>query len=72
MNITSDSASGSGFVTAYPSDGSFPLSSNLNYVAATSVANAALVKLAAGGSLNFYVNTATHVIIDVNGYFTGT
>jgi hypothetical protein len=72
MNLTSDSAAGAGFVTAYPSDGSLPLSSNLNFVAATTVANAALVKLSPGGSLNTYVNTATHVIIDVNGYFTGT
>jgi hypothetical protein len=72
MNLTSDLAAGPGFITAYPTDGAFPLSSNLNFVAATTVANAALVKLSAGGSLNTYVNTATHVIIDVNGYFTGT
>ncbi|HEX3087139.1 MAG TPA: S8 family serine peptidase, partial [Ilumatobacteraceae bacterium] len=72
MNVTSDAAAGPGFVTAYPSDGSLPLSSNLNFVASTTVANAALVKLSTGGSLNTYVNTATHVIIDVNGYFTGT
>ena len=61
-----------GFVTAYPADGTFPLASNLNYVAATPVANAALVKLSAAGTLNTFVNVATHVIIDVNGYFTGT
>ncbi len=72
MNLTSDQAVGSGYVTVYPSDGSFPLSSNLNFVAATPVANAGLVKLSAGGALNAFVNVATHVIIDVNGYFTGT
>jgi Subtilase family len=72
MNLTSDLATGPGFITAYPADGSLPLSSNLNFAAATTVANAALVKLSATGSLNTYVNTATHVIIDVNGYFTGT
>ena len=72
MNLTSDQATGPGFVTAYPADGSFPLSSNLNFDAGTPVANAALVKLSATGSLNTFVNTATHVIIDVNGYFTGT
>ena len=72
MNLTSDGATGSGFVTAYPTDGSFPVASNLNYIAATPVANAALVKLSAAGTLNIFVNVATHVIIDVNGYFTGT
>ena len=72
MNLTSDGATGAGFVTAYPTDGTFPLASNLNYVAATPVANAALVKLSAAGTLNTFVNVATHVIIDANGYFTGT
>jgi Subtilase family len=72
MNLTSDLATGPGFVTTYPADGAFPGSSNLNFVSSTTVANAALVKLSAAGSLNTYVNTATHVIIDVNGYFTGT
>jgi hypothetical protein len=71
MNLTSDAAVGSGFVTVYPADGTFPLASNLNYVAATPVANAALVKLSSAGTLNTFVNVATHVIIDVNGYFTG-
>ena len=72
MNLTSDQATGSGYLTVYPSDGAFPLSSNLNFVAATPVANAGLVKLSGGGTLNAFVNVATHVIIDVNGYFTGT
>ena len=72
MNLTSDQAVGTGFVTIYPADGSFPLASNLNYRSATPVANAALVKLSPGGALNVFVNVSTHVIIDVNGYFTGT
>ena len=72
MNFTSDQAAGTGYLTAYPADGPFPLASNLDYVAATPVANAGLVKLSASGSLNVFVNVATHVIIDVNGYFTGS
>jgi Subtilase family len=72
MNVTSDQATGAGYLTVYPSDGPFPLASNLNYVAATPVANAGLVKLSATGTVNTFVNVATHVIIDVNGYFTGT
>ncbi|HSB84655.1 MAG TPA: hypothetical protein VLD86_00025, partial [Ilumatobacteraceae bacterium] len=72
MNLTSDQAAGSGFVAAFPADGNAPPTSNLNFVAGTAVANAGLVKLSPGGALNVFVNTATHVIIDVNGYFTGT
>jgi hypothetical protein len=72
MNLPSDQATGAGFITAYPADGQLPLASSLNYVAATPVANAGLIKLSGGGALNTFVNVATHVIIDVNGYFTGT
>ncbi|HEX2783669.1 MAG TPA: S8 family serine peptidase, partial [Ilumatobacteraceae bacterium] len=72
MNLTSDQATGAGYLTVYPADGPLPLTSNLNYVAATPVANAGLVKLSASGALKVFVNVATHVIIDVNGYFTGT
>ena len=72
MNLTSDQATGPGFITVYPADGAFPVASNLNFVLNTAVANAGLVKLSASGTLNTFVNVATHVIIDVNGYFTGT
>ncbi|MEO7371646.1 MAG: hypothetical protein ABIZ69_12320 [Ilumatobacteraceae bacterium] len=72
MNLTSDAAAGSGFVTAYPADAALPLAPTLNFVAATPVANAALIKLSAGGAVDTFVNVTTHVIIDVNGYFTGT
>ena len=72
MNLTSDSSAAPGFLSAFPADGDFPLSSNLNFVTGTTVANAALVKLAGAGTLNTFVNATTHVIIDVNGYFTGS
>jgi hypothetical protein len=72
MNLTADGETLPGFITAYPGDGTLPLSSNLNFVVDTPVANAALVKLSASGTLNTFVSVATHVIIDVNGYFTGT
>jgi hypothetical protein len=31
-----------------------------------------MVRLSGGGALNTFVNQTTHVIIDLNGYFTGT
>jgi Subtilase family len=76
MNLTADAANGAGYVTAVPSDRARPLISNLNFAATEPRANAVLVRLATGGSmpgsLNVFVNQTTHVIIDVNGYFTGT
>jgi hypothetical protein len=71
INLTTDQEQGPGYVTVFPANGSLPRSSNLNFVGQTPVANAALVKLG-GGGLDVFVNIATHVIIDVNGYFTGT
>jgi ribose 5-phosphate isomerase len=49
-----------------------PATSSLNYPAASPRANASIVGLGSGGTVNTLVNRTTHVIIDVNGYFTGT
>jgi hypothetical protein len=72
MNLTSDAADGPGFLTVFPADQALPTISNLNYPTFDPRANAGIVKLSAGGALNTLVNRTTHVIIDVNGYFTGT
>ncbi|MCB1000250.1 MAG: S8 family serine peptidase [Acidimicrobiales bacterium] len=71
MNLTSDAAVGAGYLTVYPADRGLPLISNLNYPARDPRANAGMVRLSSGGALNTLVNQTTHVIIDVNGYFTG-
>jgi hypothetical protein len=48
-----------------------PLSSNINYRTGKTVANNAIVPVAADGSINIYNSTgaATHFIIDLSGYF---
>jgi hypothetical protein len=71
FNVTSDAAVGPGYATIFPADRNVPLISNLNYPAADPRANAGMVRLSAGGGLNVLANQTTHVIIDVNGYFTG-
>ncbi len=71
MNLTSDGAAGAGYLTVFPADVGQPLISNLNYPAFDPRANAGIVRLSAGGAVNTFVNQTTHVIIDVNGYFTG-
>jgi Subtilase family len=72
MNLTSDAAAAPGFLTVFPADQPLPTISNLNYPATDPRANAGMVRLPANGTLNTLVNQTTHVIIDVNGYFTGT
>lgn len=71
MNLTSDGASSPGFLTVFPGDRDRPLISNLNYPASDPRANAGTVRLSTSGGLNTFMNQTTHVIIDVNGYFTG-
>jgi hypothetical protein len=71
FNVTSDAAVGAGYATIFPADRNVPLISNLNYPAVDPRANAGMVRLSAGGGLTVLTNQTTHVIIDVNGYFTG-
>jgi len=70
INLTTADEIGAGYLTAYPTGGTTPATSSLNYSANQPVANGVMVKLSAGGALNIYANTQTSVIIDVNGYFT--
>ena len=71
LNVTADGASGSGFVTVHPCDGPLSRASNLNFVAGTSIANGAIVPLAADGTVCLFVGGAgsVHLIVDVSGYF---
>ncbi len=70
LNITADGAQGPGFVTAFPCDAPQPLTSSLNFVDATSVANAVITGLSAAGTVCLYVGTSdVHLIADVGSYF---
>ncbi|HEY4332763.1 MAG TPA: S8 family serine peptidase [Ilumatobacteraceae bacterium] len=70
INLTTADEVGSGYLSAYPSGGSIPATSSLNFVTGQPVANGAMLKLSAGGALDFTTNQTTSVIIDVDGYFT--
>ncbi|MEO6159207.1 MAG: S8 family serine peptidase, partial [Ilumatobacteraceae bacterium] len=69
-NLTAVQGASVGFVTVW-ADGSRPATSSLNFTANDPVANGTLMQLAADGSVSVFVNRQAHVIIDVNGYFTG-
>jgi hypothetical protein len=72
VNLAADEAATPGFVTAFPADGPLPLVSNLNFPAGAPLSNAAMLPVSPGGRLKIFANVTAHVIIDVNGYFTGT
>jgi len=60
------------YLTAWPTGQSQPLVSTLNSLNGAVLANAAIVPAGAastGGAVSIYVSDATHVIIDINGYF---
>lgn len=58
-----------GFLSAYPTGGAAG-TSTLNYPTGQTVANAALVPLAADGSLSLRVGAgSSHLVLDVAGYF---
>ena len=46
-----------------------PATSNLNYAAGKTVANAALLALNGSGQVTAKMSQGGHVLIDINGYF---
>ena len=73
LNLTSASARGTGFLTAWPCGQSRPNASNLNYGPGMAVANSAIVKVGGGGRVCLYTgDTDTQLIADVNGWFTSS
>jgi hypothetical protein len=71
LNLTVTNPRAAGFLTAYPCDVDRPLASNLNFRSDNTVAGAAIVPIAADGTVCVYTSSDTHLIIDVMGSFSG-
>jgi acetyl esterase/lipase len=69
LNVTVTAPTGPGFVTVYPC-GTRPEASNLNYAAGQTVANAVIAPVGIDGEICLYSLADTHILADVNGYFT--
>lgn len=68
-NVTAVFPQGSGDLRLFPHGGSTPTTSNLNYNLNVTVANACIVGLDAGGSLDIFTDVSTtHVIFDASGF----
>jgi hypothetical protein len=73
LNITATNTAGPGFFLIYPQGGSQPLVSTLNYLAAQTVANAAIVPAGTSGGVTVIAGVSgADLIIDINGYFSPT
>ena len=74
INVTANGPTGNGGIrlsAGHTGTATFPATSNLNYTAGYTIANAAIVQLAPDGTLDVSVDgAATNVIIDVTGYYT--
>ena len=69
LNVTVTGPGAAGYVTVYPCGIEPPNASNLNYATGQTVANGALVKIGNGGMVCLFNSQATHLIVDVTGYF---
>jgi hypothetical protein len=72
LNATVVPAGGLGYLSLFPTGRNQPLVSTLNSPDGRIVANAAIVPTGTAGSIDAYVTDTTHLILDINGYFTGT
>jgi trimeric autotransporter adhesin len=68
LNITAVEPVDAGYATVFPCDAARPDASNVNFAGAT-IPNAVVTKLSASGKVCIFVSAATHLLVDVNGYF---
>jgi hypothetical protein len=59
-----------GYLTLWPNDGSLaPVVSTLNALDGALTSNAAIVRAGIGGSIRAFPSNATHLLLDISGYF---
>jgi hypothetical protein len=71
LNVTATSSPANGFVTVYPCGAQLPTASNVNFVIDQTVANNVVAKIGDNGEVCIFTLAATHLVADLNGYFTG-
>ena len=69
INVTATDSADAGYITIWPCTATRPTVSALNAAAGVTVANGIQAQLSSRGSLCIYTQNATHLIIDVNGYW---
>jgi hypothetical protein len=72
LNVTITEATNPGFITVYPTGTARPYASNLNAeFAGQTIPNSVVATLGTGGAATIYSEAGTHVVVDVNGWYTG-
>jgi subtilase family serine protease len=70
LNVTVTSTTGNGHLTAWGDGTSRPQTSNLNWTSGQTISNTVTVPLSGDGWVDLYTNSTTHIIADVQGYYT--
>ena len=68
LNVTSTESKADGFITVYAC-GTRETVSSVNFSAGRTVANAVITPISPNGTVCFYANQATDIIVDINGWF---
>jgi hypothetical protein len=69
LNVAITEADAPGYATVYPCGTERPATSNVNYAAGDTTANAAVVGLD-GGAVCIFTLASAHIVVDVNGAYT--
>jgi hypothetical protein len=72
LNLTVTGVYDDGYLTASPARVPVPNASNLNYTRDNDVAGLSIVRLGSNGAINVQSYSATHLIADLAGWFTGS
>lgn len=72
LTITATETASPGFVTLYPGGTARPLASVLNTRPDRPVANSAIIRLGAGGTIDLFENVPGDLIVDITGAFVAT
>ena len=72
LNVTVTEPTASGYLTAWPAGAAQPVASNVNFVPGQTVPNMVTVGLGTAGQVALFNSVgATHVVVDVAGWFDG-
>lgn len=75
VNVSSVGAQSAGYISAFPSGGSVPVTASVNHLPGTDVSNRTIVPLSSSGQLDLVLEGGSaNVVLDVVGWFgpTGT
>jgi hypothetical protein len=68
LNVTAVDARRNGFITVWPCGVARPVTSNLNFVPGTAIANGVMAPVGADGSVCLYAHQPTQVVVDLVGW----